>query len=153
MNSDPEARIDAVRNYLKIPKEHRPELKTFLKQHKLNQSTFYKLHGKVDLINKMMVDTQPEIRAIVERLGEDVRPELSEEALTELEEKRVQEMDEAMFEAGKGKKSSKYAELWYKRKGVLVEKQEVDVKIGLSADEIARRNLEAERQLRKWGKS
>lgn len=147
MNPNPEFRIDTVRNY--VHSKDKLPLKDFLKKHKLNKSTFYKLYGQVELIDKMVKDTKPEIRIIMERLSDAVSPVLSEEAL---EAKKIQEMDDAMFEAGKGKKSSKYAELWYKRQGVLIDKQEVDVTVGLSADEIAQRNLEADRQLQEFNR-
>ena len=44
--------------------------------------------------------------------------------------------------------TAKDRELFGKRYGLLVEKKEAKVEIGLTADEITRRNLEAERRLR-----
>jgi len=64
---------------------------------------------------------------------------------------KIQKMDEAVYNAATVGKVSRMAELWYKRHGLLVDKSESKVKIELSADDVTRRNLEADRELRESG--
>lgn len=61
---------------------------------------------------------------------------------------QIKAMDAAMFEAGTGKKVVSAAELWYKRQGLLVEKQEIEHRV-LTADDISRLTKEADTELRK----
>lgn len=63
---------------------------------------------------------------------------------------RKQVLDNLLTACASG--NAQALKIYHQLTGDLVEKQEVDVKIGLSADEITRRNLEADRQLEQWGK-
>ena len=65
-------------------------------------------------------------------------------------EERDGRIDAALIAACE-KGSPKALELFFKLRGKLVDKVKADVTIGLSADEIARRNLQAERDLRDAG--
>ena len=59
--------------------------------------------------------------------------------------------DKLYMDAMRPKAPSKTMELYARMEGLLTDKSEVKVKLEYDADEIARRNLEAERQLRESG--
>lgn len=65
-------------------------------------------------------------------------------------EKRTPDADRALLEAIQNGKVGAF-ELFYKLLDRLKDKSETEIRFGLTADEVARRNLEAERQLREGG--
>jgi len=66
-------------------------------------------------------------------------------------ESRSQEVDDNLLKACK-KLSPSALKVYYQILGKLIEKSETEVKIGLTADELARRNLEAERRVNDVGR-
>ncbi len=132
---------EAVRAYLEKPVWERVTQRAFIKETGIVVGEYYRLKSEYleDQVEKLGILIKA--RKVQDILGTDI-----EESKVSLAAK-VKQLDSAVFEAGQ--KNSKMAELWYKRKGLLVEKQEV--RIGLTADEIARRNFEADKQLREAG--
>ncbi len=91
-----------------------------------------------------LLDAPPEVRVTLTEDGEVYDSEAWLKG-------RTLDMDRALIESAR-KGSPKSLELFYKLTGrKLIDKSEVDVKIGRSGDEIARANLRAERELRESG--
>ena len=143
-----EVREENIRNYLRTPEDQRIPLKEFLRKNHLMARTFYITQGKVeakDEIAELRNTLTTKVRSII---GDSVDTRSLDQKESDDLAEAIKRMDEAVYKAATIENIAKMAELWYKRKGLLIEKQEVDIKVGLSADEIARRNLEAERELR-----
>lgn len=115
---------------------------------------------KIELYADWLV-TSPETRelqtqkALAEFLGVTEQTlvtwkgQLSEtDALDEIQRFRRQVFNQAM----KPNASAKHMELYARLKGLLIDKSEMKVEIGLTADEITRRNFEADRELQEWDK-
>ena len=126
-----------IADYLEM--ENPPLLKPWLKEHHMMKRTFDTLHG--ELIAEAEARTQVIValenakkRAAVNKLGEGLDDEQA----------KWENVEKAIYQKALGGTVSAQ-ELFAKLKGRLVEQHEV--KIGLSADEIARRNLAAEREL------
>ena len=153
-------RKQVVFDYLNTDREHRLPLAKFLKKHKMIRRTFHTYEGewKSEVKSKTKVEKKNHLQDLrntmsdaYDRLegkeppkrieGIEVLPTSAEEKLA-LERKVYKD---AM--ASGASKADK--ELAVKMLGMLIERQEV--KVGLTADELTRRNLEAERQLREGG--
>ena len=79
-------------------------------------------------------------------------PEVPEVKPTEITPEEIAEFRRLLFDIAKNPKASnKDRELAAKMVGVITERQEKKVTIELTADELTRRNLEADRQLREVG--
>lgn len=143
----------AVYGWLESPQEERPSRMDFRKELHLSAPRFRSIcedwrksqekNGvetrEVRKIKSIMDDmlTPQDTKIIVEHRGVEVEDE--EEGEDELKQvlKNLYRLS---------KKNSNAAKVWLQATGNLVEKTEV--KIGLSADEIARRNIEADRRIR-----
>jgi len=119
--------------------ENPPPLKLWLREHHMIKQTFDKLHGELiaDAENRtsaVVALEDAKKRAYANKLGEGLDSESS----------RWENVEQAIYKkALEGTVSAQ--ELYSKLKGKL--KEEVELKIGLSADEITRRNLIADREL------
>ena len=151
-----------VFGYLDQLKEERLPLKKFLKANKMIRQTFYKFEAEYK-VEKKALDKRGEeehfeqLRATMLDAADRVEgrePPKRTEKGCEIKEVSNEERlalarkayDDAMRKgATKGEK-----ELAMRMLGLFIEKSEGD-KDGLSADEITRRNLEADRQLRDSG--
>lgn len=106
-------------------------------------------NDKYDIIREA-VEAERRKKEIREALGNNLHQEDIEGDEDATLVRKINEMDEAVFSAGKINKIAKMAELWYKRKGLLIEKS-LNVEVKLSADDIARQHLENRKWLREQG--
>jgi len=92
------------------------------------------------------------IRALAEQLGKaESTLWLWKAQLTKLDDDEVDRFKRKLYrDAMKPNATGKDKELYARMKGLLVDKQETKVTLELSADERARRELEAERREREW---
>lgn len=148
--ANPLWRYEQVRHYLRTPEKDRQPFKQFLKTAHMKPASFYRLQGKIEAEKELEDEKLKVAQQVQAVLGEAVTAVDSNKETLDLV-RQIKEMDEAVFNAGKIKQVARMAELWYKRKGLIVEKQEHKVEIGLTADELARRDREAEKQLRDAG--
>jgi len=127
--------------YLDTPEEERIPKKQFLKENGIMRVTFYKgellyaqEHAEEMKQNRLKMLKK---REAADKLGDMVTPDT--EKWTEVERAIYQKALDGTVKA---------QELYARLKGKL--KDEIKVEIGLSADEITRRNLKAERDLQEW---
>ena len=146
---------ETVYSYLSEPVETRLELKKFLKVHKMTRRVFYPFESdfRKDNGSEQKAIRKQELKETVldawDRLdGKDPVERKSKEASQGWLKGKGHEINEALIQSCKGG-NAQSLKLFFQLTEQLVEKQEV--KIGLNADEIARRNLEADRQLREGG--
>tara|TARA_R100000750_G_C2285406_1_gene72832 strand:+ start:141 stop:617 length:477 start_codon:yes stop_codon:yes gene_type:complete len=131
---------EVVFKYLDTPFAERQPVKDFLKENRLQRVSLYK--GELLYATEKSAEEKDarlrmlKKREAADKLGDMITPE----------EDKWASMEKAIYEKGLAG-TVKAQELYAKIKGK-IKPEELDVKIGLSADEIARRNLEAERQLR-----
>ncbi len=154
-------RRQLVFSYLAEPEDTRLSLVKFLKSHRIQKRTFYLLEGEYKAGKKALgkrgeEEHRQKLKATVmdawdRTEGREPPKRTSKGAeITEVSgderialERKVYN-DAIASDATKGDK-----ELAVRMLGMLIERQEV--KVGLTADELTRRNLEAERQLREGG--
>ena len=143
MSKSVELNREVVFKFLSTPREERVPLGDFLAEESISKAVYYKLEGEYALVEK-----QERNRQIIEdNLATMDKKEYDSEAYLR---DRTPEADKALLQSMKNGNSSAI-KLFYQLLDRLVEKKEEKIEIGLSADEIARRNLEADRQLRDAG--
>lgn len=140
-----------VAEYLEM--ENPPPLKPWLRKHHFIKQTFDTIKGELKVENKLrtrkvIAEEDAKKRAMVNKLGDGLDKESynSESFLDE----RSYKVDKALMTACE-RGNATALRTYYQLTNRLIEKSEQEVKIGLSADEITRRNLEADRQLREGG--
>jgi len=161
-NTNKQARKTLVFNYLATPREQRLPLKKFLKGHKMQRRTFCNLEGEYKV--EKLVLTKREGQAHQEKLkntvldawdradGKDPPKRIEGVEIAQIsEEERLALARKVYKDAMLSDASAKDKDLAVRMLGMLIEKREDKITVELSADEIARRNLEAERQLREAG--
>lgn len=157
-----QVRKQVVFDYLNSDREHRLPLSKFLKKYKMIRRTFHTYEGewKSEVKSKTKVEKENHLQSLrntmsdaYDRLeGKEPPRRIEGVDITEISEEeklalaRKVYVDAMSSGAGKGEK-----ELAVKMLGMLIERQEVS--IGLTADEIARRNFEADRELEEWDRS
>ena len=119
--------------------ENPPPLKQWLREHHLIKQTFDRVHGEIIAEEKAITLTDIKEAELARREAADMLGDM----VTGDDDKWKKVEQEIYNRAMAG--TVKAQELYAKLKGKL--KDEVELKIGLSADEIARRNLIAEREL------
>ena len=152
-------RRQTVFGYLAEPEETRLDLKKFLKTHKIQKRTFYLLEGeyratKLNLTKQEKEEHKEQLKATVmdawdrvegkeppKRIKGIVLADISNDEKLALARKVYQD---AMTHGA----SARDKDLAVRMLGMLIEKSEV--KIGLTADERARREAEANRELAEW---
>ena len=140
-----------VYDYLGQTVIEREKLVTFLKKNQIKRSTFYSLKQKYAFENDAAIKQARHDMTELEQSQLKVR-EAAENLFTEdpahwWTRERLLELYKYILSTAKSNAQSQ--KLAAQLAGVLVEKQEV--KIGLTADERAQRNLEAKRQLEEGG--
>lgn len=151
-------KMELVREHLRIPFHDRVSLPLFRKEHKIRRDEYLQLKSMIEeeeknLVKKRVTRAQ---RWMEESLyGEDTKmtAPLRVSLDKELEAERWLEANypdllEYTFEAAK-KGNAASQKLLAQLMGKLVEKSEV--KLEISADDMAKRNLEAQRQLKEEG--
>ena len=137
-------RKQLVYDWLDTAPEQRTSEKEFRQSLRLGYRTFknLRIEWQVEktLENKREVQLAGAYGAIEKQMSDPVN--IAEDG------KRWTAMEQAIYQKGLDG-TVKAQELYARLKGKL--KDEIEVTIGLSADEIARRNLEAERELREAG--
>ena len=78
----------------------------------------------------------------------DLNEAFDEPTMPDSEEEQVEEVLNALWNMSVARKNVFASKIWLQAKGQLIERREDKIQIGFDADEIARRNLEAERRLR-----
>ncbi len=159
-NTNKAGRKQLVFAYLDTSREQRLPLAKFLKEHKMIRRTFHTLEGewKSEVKSVTKVETekhQQELKNTVNDVWDRLEGKEPPKRVNGVEVTKVSE-DEKLALARKvyadamvKGASAKDKDLAVRMLGMLIDRQEV--KIGLTADEIARRNLEAERQLKEGG--
>lgn len=150
-----------VFGYLDEPEDKRLDLKKFLKSHRIQKRTFYLLEGEYRAKEKALTkrdrdDHKQELKATVMDAWDVVEgrepPKRTAKGykIEEITDDERLALARKVYTDAMGKGASKgEKELAVRMLGMLVERQEI--KVGLTADEIARRNTEAEKQLRDGG--
>lgn len=124
-------------------------LKQFLKDHKMQKQTFYRYEGEYNL-------TQKQTTSIVrqEHFEKNKTVYLKAQGI-KVAEKTQEEKDKALvlkalktMAVDDGNASA--AKFYLQAIGEFEEKSETKVKFEITADDHARRNLEAERELKEW---
>lgn len=130
-------------NYLDTPEEERIPQKQFLKENHMIRVTLYKgemiyAQEKAEEMKRNR-ESMFKKREAVNKLGNMIASS----------NEKWDSVEKAIYDKAVGG-TVKAQELYAKLKGKL--KEEVELKIGLSADEIARRNLIADRELQEEGR-
>ena len=156
------ARKAMVFGYLDQLKGERLPLKKFLKANKMTRPTFFKFEGeynteRANLTKREKGEHQEGLRATVmdawDRIGGKEPPKRTSKGheIVEIsEDERLALARKVYLDAMAGGASAKDKDLAVRMLGMLIEKREV--KVGLTADEIARRNFEADKELSEWRK-
>lgn len=153
------ARRKLVFNYLITPQEERLPLREFLKKHKMYRQTFYTFEGEYNAVALALTKRENDHKMDLKQTvldawdkAEGKSPVKTRQSSQSWLKARGGEINEALIQSCKDG-NAQALKLFFQLTEQLVEKQEV--KIGLTADEIARRNFEAERELQEWhrGKS
>ncbi len=127
-------------------------LKQFLKSHKMQKQTFYRYEGEYNLTQKQTTtlteteDSQIKRDIYMRAQGIDVPVKTQEEKDEELVLKALKKM-------AINDHNASAAKFYLQATGKFEEKSQVNLNVEISADEYAKRNLEAERQLREWEQS
>lgn len=134
--------------YLDTPEEERDPVKDFMHNNHILRVVYgkgellYIQEHKAELMK--LRDTALRHREATNRLGDDlIEDNYDSEVYLD---GKTHKVDAALLEACK-KGSPGALKIYYQLMNRLVEKTEQEVKLGLSADELARRNLAAEREL------
>ena len=154
-------RRQLVFSYLDEPEETRLELKKFLKAHRIQKRTFYILEGeyratKGAMTKRQKNDHQEQLRATVmdawDRIeGREPPKRTSKGAIIKdiSEEEKLALARKVYEDAMRQGASASEKDVAIKMLGMLID-QKGTRRSGLTADEIARRNIEAERELSEW---
>lgn len=146
--------------YLAESEDKRLPLVKFLKSHRIQKRTFYLLEGEYRAGKKALgkrgeEEHKQELRATVmdtwDRLNGKEPPRRTDKGAEIVEvsgDERVALERKVYNDAIKPSATKGDKELAVRMLGMLIDRQEV--KVGLTADEIARRNLEADRELEQW---
>lgn len=146
-----------VSGYITKAEDDRPSLNEFLKTHRMTKRTFHILEGecRAEQTNSDK-EHQAHLRALVE--DNSIRLEGKKPPLRTPKGYKIEEVSEdekvalarkVYNDAIRKGASTRDKELAVRMLGLIIDKKEIS--IGLTADEIARRNLEADRQLREGG--
>lgn len=140
------AKKQQVFNWLDTPFAERvpPSKKAFRESIRMTSKTFSKLQYEWE-VEKL--DKKRRAQSVV-RAQDNISDQLEE---IPVKSKEVQEVLSALHYMTTQKHNAFAGKIWLQAKGELIEKAEHKVEIGLSADEIAKRNFEAERRLREGG--
>ena len=125
-------------------------LKEFLRGHKMQKQTFYRYQGEYNLVDKQTTelvkreDFEKNKTVYLKAQGIKVDEKTQEE-------KNEEQVLKALKRMAVNDHNASAAKFYLQAIGKFEEKSETKVKFELSADEHARRNLEAERDLREAG--
>jgi len=150
-------RRQTVFNYLDEPAAQRLELKKFLKTHRIQKRTFYILEGEYRAMGKLdKQEHKEELKATVldawDRIeGREPPKRTSKGAIIKdiSEEEKLALARKVYDDAMKQGASASEKDVAVKMLGLMIDQRGVR-RSGLTADEIARRNIEAERELNRW---
>ena len=137
-----------VFDYIKDGK--RITLKQFLKDHKMQKATFFRYEGEYNLVEKQTT-TLTKAEAFEEKKGIYLRAQGIAVPRKTSEEKDEELVLKALKKMAVDDHNASAAKFYLQAIGKFEEKSETKVKLELSAEEHARRNLEAERRLRDSG--
>ena len=155
------ARRALVCGYLDQRREERLPLKKFLRANKMIRQTFYKFEAEYKAEKKALgkageVERKQQLKATVMDAWDRVegreppkRTSKGYEIKEISDDERLALARKVYLDAMTQGASAKDKDLAVRMLGMLIDRQEV--KVGLTGDELARRNLEAERQLREGG--
>ncbi len=139
-------KYEKVKEYLSTPRADKIPLPVFRREFGIRRNEFVELKRDVELAEKEL--RLKVIRNIQNNLMEGIDGASDKADAQGWLDEHWLEVVQYVFESAK-KGNAQSQKLFAQLAGKLIEKSEV--KIGLSADEITRRNLEAERQLREQG--
>ena len=148
-----------VFGYLDTPRESRLSLPRFLKKHRMTKPTFFKFEGehrieKLGLTKREKEVHLAELTLMVNEAFDKQevelggKPAISHKKTSKWLHAQGETVNEALIGACR-QGNAQALKLFFQLTDQLVEKQ--DIKVGLSADEIAKRNLEADNQLKEEG--
>ena len=154
-------RRQTVFNYLDEPPDKRLELKKFLKAHRIQKRTFYILEGeyratKGVLSKQEKEEHHEELKATVmdawDRLKGKEPPQRTKSGAISMpisDEERLALARKVYMDAMKKGASASEKDVAVRMLGLMLDQRAVR-QAGLTADDIARRNIEAERELNRW---
>ena len=154
-------RRQLVFSYLDEPEDKRLELKKFLKAHRIQKRTFYILEGeyramKGALSKQEEQEHHEELRATVmdawDRIEGREPPQRTKSgaiAMPISDEERLALARKVYMDAMKQGASASEKDVAVRMLGLMLD-QRVARQTGLTADDIARKNIEAERELNEW---
>ena len=127
-------------------------LKQFLKDHKMQKQTFYRYEGEYNLTLKQTT-ALTETEEFSQKKDIYLRAQGIDVPIKTKEEKDEELVLKALKKMAVDDGNASAAKFWLQATGKFEEKSQVKLNVEISADEYARRNLEAERQLREWEQS